>query len=123
MPQNLLSGKTGSVLIGTVSMSFGKWKAAFKTNLPKVNNWNSTPYQALVSGLTSGTLTISGPYDEGNMPFVCGNSYTFILGFTDTINLTCTVLIESIDAENDVDGAPSISITGQSNGSFTAAIV
>lgn len=122
MSQNILSGKSGSTNIGATSYSFGKWKVALKTNLPKVTNWNSGGFQQLVSGITEATLTISGPYDAGNMPFTVGNSYIWLLNWTNVLGLSVPAIIESIDADNDVDGNPTISITARSSGNFTAAI-
>lgn len=117
-----VSGKTGSVMVSTTAYAFAKWKVSFKTNLPKVNNFTSV-YQQLVGGLTSATVTLSGPYDTGNMPFTTGNVYDFILGWNNSVNLTVPCQLESIDGDQDIDGAAGVSLVGQSTGSFTASIV
>lgn len=122
MTQNILSGTTGSVKISTTTYSFGKWKAEFKTKLPDVTNFNSGGYRQRVTGITEATVTLSGPYDQGNMPFTAGTAYTLLLGWTSLISLSVPILVESIKADNDVDGNPTIEIVGQSTGSFTAAI-
>lgn len=122
MADNYISGKTGSVLIGATPYSFGKWKLAMKTGLPKVTNFTTAGYQLLVSGITAGTITIEGPYNQSNMAFACGTSYTFILGWTNAVSITVTAFIESIEASTDVEQAGHVVITAQSSGTFTAAI-
>lgn len=122
MPDNYISGKTGSVLVGGVAYAFGKWKLSMKTGLPKVTNFNTGGYQLLVSGITSGTITLEGPYNQGNMPVTCGNSYAFTLTWAPTITIAVTAFVESIEASDDVEGAGHVVVTAQSSGSFTAAI-
>lgn len=117
-----ISGKEGHVKVSTVEYKFGKWKASFKTNLPKVNNFTSA-YQQLVSGLTSATLTIEGPYDNTAMAFTAGTEYTFLLGFTNTVELSVPAIVESIESSQDIEDAARVTITAQSTGTFTAAIV
>ena len=123
MADNYLSGKDAKVMIGSTTYSFSKWSLDMKTNLPKVTNFTTAGFQKVVQGITSGTLTVSGPYNEGNMAFTSGQSYAWILGFDGTTTLTCTARISSIKADEDVDGSPQISITAETDGSFTAAIV
>lgn len=93
-----------------------------KSGLPKVTNFNSSPYQLLVAGILSATVYLEGPYNQGNMPFTAGTSYAWILGFTNSISLTVTAFIEEIGIDEDVEGSPRINITAQSSGSFTASI-
>ncbi len=123
MADNYLAGKTGFVTIGSTSYSFAKWKSALKTALVKVTNFTTAGYQLLVAAITSATLTVEGPYNEGNMAFTAGVSYTWVLGFTTMVSLTISAFIEQISVDNDVEGAPRVEITAQSSGSFTAAIV
>lgn len=118
----LLSGKTGFVTDSTgTTRSFGKWSLAIKVGKPKVTNWNTSPYQALVSGIYSGNLSLSGPYDYGNMPFTAGGPQVFNLGLFNGVYLTGAFIID-IDIDNDVDGNPSVKITGESSGAFSISI-
>lgn len=122
MTANYLSGITGAVLVGATAYSFSKWRIAIKCGLPKVTNFNTAPYQQLVAGILSSTVTLEGPYDQGNMAFTAGTSYAFILRWTASISLTITGFIEELTPDEDVDGSPRVSITVQSNGTFTASI-
>ena len=115
------SGKHGSVMIGTVSYAFGKWKFRMNTPAIKRNNFTSQ-FQRVVSGVNAGTLNIDGPYDQGNMPFTCGQQYTFLLGLTSGVALTCTAQISDLAPDNDVETAPNVSIVAESDGVFTLAI-
>lgn len=123
MPFNPLSGITGSVKIGSTPYAFSKWSLEMKCVVVKANNFTGGGYQQVVPGLCSATLTLeANTYDQGNMAFTVGNFYSFILGYTATISVTVSMLIESISPSIDVEGGQPIKITGQSNGSFTASI-
>lgn len=119
---NFIGGTSGSVLVGGVAYNFGKWRFQMKAGLPKVNNFSGA-YQLLVTGLLSGTLTLDGPYDGGNMPLTAGASYAFTLKFSNAITLTATAFVEDITPSQDIEDAARISVTAQSSGSFTAAVV
>lgn len=121
MPFNPQSGLTGSVKVGDVSYAFGKWKVSYKQNLPKVNNFTSA-YQQLVNGLTSATVTITGPYDAGNMDFTVGDAVEFVLAVNAELSFTVPVLLSDIEIEDDIDDAARVTLTGQSTGDFEAAI-
>jgi hypothetical protein len=121
MPFNPIGGPSGSVLVGGVAYAFGKWRFSMKTGLPRVNNFTSA-YQLLVAGLTSGTLTLDGPYDGGNMPLTSGTSYAFTLRFSGAISLLVTALVGEIGPSQDIEDAARVTVTAESNGSFTAAI-
>ena len=120
---NPLSGIAGSVKIGATPYAFTKWSASMKTVFVKANNFTGEGYQQGVPGMCSATLNLeANTYDQGNMAFVAGNTYTFVLGYTTGVSLTLTVLIESIDVTVDYEGGQPVKITGQSTGSFSAAI-
>lgn len=122
MPANFIGGTSGSVLVGGVAYSFGKWRLQMKGGLPKVNNFTSA-FQQLVAGLTSATLTLDGPYDGGNMPLAVLTAYAFTLKFSPAITLVVTAMVEDITPSQDIEDAARISVTAQSTGSFTAAVV
>ena len=120
---NPLSGIVGSVMIGTTAYAFGKWSLSMRTNLIPVNNFTGGGFQQLVPGVKRAELTLDSlTYDQGNMPFTVGQKYTFILGYTATVNNTIAIYVETIEPTVDYDGAQPIKITGQSDGAFTAAI-
>lgn len=121
MPFNPIGGPSGSVTVGGVTYAFGKWRVSFKGGLPKVNNFTSA-FQQLVAGLTSGTITLEGPYDGGNMPLSVLTSYVFVCKFSNSITLTIPALVESIDPSQDIEDAARVSVTAQTSGSFTASI-
>ena len=123
MADNFIVGKSGSVKIGAVSYSFDKWKVSFHAVLPVITNFTSGGYQALLSGLVDGTVTISGPYNNTNMGFTVGTTYTWLLNLTDAVGLSVPAIIESLEPDDAVADSPRISITAKSTGSFTAAIL
>jgi hypothetical protein len=121
---NPLSGVIGFVKISTTTFAFTKWSAEMKCKIVSANNFTGDGYQQIVSGVTSATITVeSDTYDEGNMAFTCGAAYTFLLGYMTGVQLSITVIIESITPTVDYNGGQPIKIVGQSNGSFTASIV
>lgn len=121
MADNYLSGLTGAISLGTTAYAFGKWKAAFNTKTIPVNNFTSGGYQALVKGFTKATITASGPYNQGNMPLTCGNTYTFNLTLTAGTVLTATGVLGDMTMSNDAEGNPQVDITAESTGSFAAS--
>jgi hypothetical protein len=120
---NPLSGISGSVKIEDVEYAFTKWSLSMKCVVVKANNFTGGGYQQVVGGMISATLTLDADtYDEGNMTFTVGDTYEFVLGYTSEVDITITVLLESIDATVDYEGGQPIKIVGQSDGGFTAAI-
>jgi len=123
MPFNPLTGLSGSVKIGSIAFAFGKWGLVMTANLIPVNNFTGAGFQQIVPGVKKGALTLDAlTYDQGNMPFTCGNKYTFILGYSATVSLSLDIYIETIEPTVDYDGAQPIKITGQSDGVFAASI-
>jgi hypothetical protein len=122
MAANYLSGVQAAVLIGATPYSFSKWSIPIEIDLPKITNFTSQAFQAIVAAVTRGTITLQGPYNQGNMPFTAGSSYTFILQYTNSVSITVTALIEQIRPDIDVEDAQRITIVAKSNGTFTAAI-
>lgn len=121
-----ISGKQGSVRTvnsSGFSFSFDTWELSSNAKLPDITNFTSGGYQALLSGIIDGTVTVSGPYNSGNMAFTAGLTYVWVLCFTDAIYLTCTAIIQTLKADDKVADAPRINIVAKSTGSFSAGIV
>ena len=120
---NPLSGIAGSVKISTTAYAFTKWAVEMKCVVVKANNFTGGGYQQVVPGMASATLTLEADtYDQGNMAFLVGDNYTFILGYTTGVSLTLEVMIESISPEVNYEEGQPIKIVGQSNGEFAASI-
>jgi len=117
-----LAGKNAAVLIGTVPYAFDEWQADIKNGLSKTTNFTSAGYATYISGITDAKVTLSGPYDQGNMAFTVGNSYTLILTYVTMVTLTVTALLEDISVDVKVEDAERVKLTFQTTGSFTAAI-
>lgn len=123
MPFTPLAGITGSVAIADDVYAFTKWTIEMKCVVVKANNFTGGGYQQVVAGMVSATLTLEAlTYDAGNMPFACGSKYDFTLSYSDTISLDITILIETISVTVDYEAGQPVKISGQSDGSFTAAI-
>lgn len=122
MAFNPLSGIGASTTVGGVTYAFAKWKATMKGGQPKVNNFTSV-YQQLVAGLLSASLTLEGPYDGGNMPLSVNTSYVFQCKYANAYVLSFTALVETIDTSSDIEDAGRVSVTANTSGAFTAAII
>lgn len=121
-----LSGKLGYTTINSVSYRFGKWK--LRINVPAIKRPTiDSQFQSLAdgTGLPNGTLTIDGPYDQGNMPLTAGCVYTFHLGFqlSGSVELLVSAQIEDLIPDNDVENAPNISVSAISDGPFLINII
>lgn len=122
MAFNPQEGCLCSVLIGSTAYAFDEWKFSPKNNLSKVTNFTSSCFGLYIPGITEGTITLSGPYDEGNEGvFIIGNSMSVILK-TASFTVTVPCLLMSLDLDAKVDDAVRVSLTLQTSGVFTAAL-
>lgn len=123
MAQNLLSGKSGYFSTGSATYSFGKWEADVKAKMVPVPNFNGLGFMQYVVGLIESKISITGPYDQGNMAFTVGTQYTWHLGLNaGPVELAIPGILEGIKMAEDVEGNPVVTLTVQSTGSFTASI-
>jgi hypothetical protein len=123
MPVGYISGKTGFVLVDGVPYPFGKWNLEIRGILPKVNNWLLGARQGVVPGLIAGVLTLDGPVTGLGFPLVCTARYTFICGYSANLALTVPGLVETLKSSNDVEGAPMLTATVQSDGDFSVSVI
>jgi hypothetical protein len=120
---NPVAGVLAAVQIGSVSLSFDKWELDMDSPLPDVSNFNGLGFSQNTIGLVKGKVVLTGPYDQGNMPFVTNQMYNLVLYWNVSITLTCAARLQSIKATQDVRDAGRVSLTFESNGVFVAAIV
>ncbi len=90
--------------------------------LGETPNFLASGYMTRVAGMVDSTITLSGAYDLGNMPWVVNTSYSCVLQFTSVVTLTITGLCESITPSVDVTEPEMMEVVVQNNGSFTAAV-
>ena len=123
--QSFVAGTKGYVQIGTLTTSiwaYKKWTLAMKAALPKMNNFLSV-YQRVVGGVLSGTLTLEGPYDTSGMGnLVPGLSYQFVLGLSSSISFTITAIVGDTTPSDDIDDAPRVTVSAETDGTFTIGI-
>jgi hypothetical protein len=118
----ILSGSTGFLKLGSTAYAFDKWKLSMKAGSPNVTNFTSAGYRQIVLGIISGSLTCSGPYNNGSMALVMNTSYVFHLGFDTGVELSVTATVTGIEVDNNVEDAPRINIAGEVSGSFTSSV-
>jgi hypothetical protein len=118
----LLSGKTGYVLQNGVARRFGKWETPMEVDEVPANNFVDSPYKIFIPGLAGSTVTVSGPYDAGGMPFVLGATYTLTLGWTPALALVVTGFAQRLVPANDVERNPTLNMVFRVSGAFVAAI-
>jgi hypothetical protein len=117
-------GKFASVSVGSLSFAFDNWEADETMALPDVSNFLGNGAVQRTTGLIDGKISIKGPYDEGNMPFILGQPYTLILGWNATpVTISFPVILQNIKASQDVKDAGRIQLVFMTNGVFTAAII
>lgn len=110
---------------GTISrnFSFDSWDFTFSTVLPRITNVTSVDgFQALLSGNTKGTITTSGPYNNGTVALKSGTKYLWVLGISPTIFINVFGIVESMKIDNKASDSPKLNVTSQSNGLFRATI-
>jgi hypothetical protein len=121
VPDNYVAGKVGFVAVNAVVYPFAKWRLSLKVGKPKVTNFTSEGFQALVSAINAATMSLEGAYNIGNMPLTNGFRYTFHFGFTTAIYLVGDFIVD-LDLNNDVEDVPRVTVSGESTGPFTLSI-
>jgi hypothetical protein len=116
-----LAGNVLTITGEVAEYAFGKWRIPMQSNLPRVNNFTSA-YQVLRKGLIRANIVLEGPYDAGNMPLAVNGSYLFTLGWTASLALEVTAVVNDITPDNNVEDAPRCNISAESSGAFTARI-
>ena len=117
-----LSGKRASVTVGSAVFAFDHWDSDIKTEVLSVNNFTSGGFNDNIDGFTGATITLSGPYELGAMPFTSGAVYEFQLGYKPGVTLAITARVGSIKPGVDAEGVAKVTVTAESKGGFTAAI-
>ena len=134
MADRYITGKSGQLvlaaagtainaIVNTPLYSFGKWKAQLKGGTPKITNFTSGGFQALIAGISSATVSASGPYNSTNMALTLLTTYVWFLNFDTTYYIAVPAILNSIEADDDVEDAPRISISGESTGVFTVSLI
>lgn len=119
-----ISGKLGQVAIGSVLYAFDKWENDGTMNLPDVSNFTGSGVVQRTTGLADTKVTLTGPYDTGNMAFTIGSAYTLLLGWNNSITITISgCILQSIKSSQDVKDAGRVSLVFAANGSVDLSIV
>ena len=115
------SGKSGSVSIAATVYPLSEWSMEVASEALDTTNFGSTGYQTNEAGITSATITASGPY-SGSSPAVIGASAAFILKYDSVASgFTVTARITNISVSTSARGVGQINITATSNGSFSVS--
>ena len=122
MPFNPLTGKSAVVTIGATDYAFDTIELPLDLKLPEVSNFTSVGYRQFVVGLASAEFKLSGPYDGGNMAFALGTTYSVVMKWSSSISNTVSAICKKIELKTNADDAARVTITFQSNGSFTTSI-
>lgn len=119
-----LSGSVAYVKTGATPYKFSSWKATLKSLLGKTTNF-TVAASDYIGGIVDAKITLEGPYDNTGMGFTAGSTYTLLLGFTSTgpVQLSIPCICETIEPSIDVEKEQRVTLTFQSAGIFTAAIV
>jgi hypothetical protein len=116
------SGKNGSVAVGNTTYKFSDWSLNMDGNLPNVTNFSSSGCRENLDGINEADITLSGPYDAGNMAFARNTVYTLVLTVGSSITFSVPARSKGLNVTQKVEDAGRISATFQSTGTFTAAI-
>lgn len=123
MAFNPLSGFGASVTVAGNPMCFDTWTLDMKGNESDVTNFCGTGYKQWVPGIIEGTITLSGPLDEGNMNLEINGVYEIILFYSATVSLMVdNTLCNGIKIDTKVSDALRVSVTFLVNGVFSAII-
>jgi|SRR5581483_9558463 len=122
------AGKTGSVLVGTVSYAFKEWSINMEEKLVEVSNFVTGAYRFYAGALTGATLDLTGPYDVGpagsggNMALVTGNTYSFTLNVNGTVSLVVSAIVNKVSLTQNIDDVAQVKVSATIQGSFVASL-
>lgn len=122
------AGKTGSVMIGTVSYAYKEWSLSMEEKMIETSNFSTGSYRAYIGGLIGATLDLTGPYDTGpagsggNNPLVVGTTYTFILNVNSLISYTVSAIVSKIGLTQNIDDCAQLKVSAQVTGSFVSQL-
>jgi hypothetical protein len=117
------SGNDAAVKLGATSYGFAKWELNFDSG-NKIFFAFGSAFQRTLEGGKGGRVTLTGPYDEGNMVLVMGQTYELHLMLTAALELIVTgrVADGNIGTEIAQGGDPAgISVNFDTDGSFALA--
>lgn len=116
------SGKDGSFKVGAAAWRLREWTLDMDTAAVDTTNFESGGFKENIAGLTGGTITARGPYDSAAMALTSGTSYTVTLTVGGLIDFAVPARVTKISLTTNVEGKAEVSITAETNGSFTASI-
>jgi hypothetical protein len=104
--------------------SFAEWEAAGECGVPNVTNFRTAPYQALLTGVFKGTITLNGPKDvSGDDSFLLGGGITELrLYWNATLFLKYVGVIASYRLTQNVQEHGKQQIVLQTTGALSVAL-
>lgn len=118
-----LPGRASSVTIAASARPHANFKVSFKGEVVDTTNFTSSGYQENVFGITSASVSYSGPYDAAEGQAV-GDSTSIAFatgGAGPTLTITTRIATIDIDAAAR-NQAVQIAFTGESNGTFSVTL-
>ena len=83
---------------------------------------NKQGYKENIFGLASAKITARGAYPSTDCAITLGASVAFVLGMGGGISFTVTARVSNITPSTDTAGVAEISVSAESNGSFSASV-
>jgi len=117
------SGKNGAVAVGNTSYKFAEWSLNIDGQLPVVTNFSSSGKRENLDGIDQADVTLSGPYDTGGMIFTRGTVYNLSLTVANGVVFSVPGRCKSLSPNQKVEDAARVSVTFESTGNFTAALI
>jgi hypothetical protein len=104
--------------------SFAEWEAAGECGTPEVTNFRTAPYQALLTGIFKGTITLNGPKDSsGDDNFILGGGISEIrLYWNGSLCLKYIGLVASYRLSQNVQEHGKQQIVIQTTGALSVAL-
>ena len=117
-----VAGKLGSVSVGTLAWRAKEWSYPMKADLVDVTNFSSGGFREKLAALIGASVRIKGNHDTAAMAMTCGSTYTITLGVGGGVSFSASFIIDGLTPSTNVEGAAEIEVSGQTTGTFTAAI-
>lgn len=104
-------GREASVTVQSTAKKFDSWSIVLSCETADVSDFDRRSAKTL-PGLPRAAITLSGPYEVGELQMEQGQVYTAELGITDTVSVDVEMLVEKVTLTQTVRGVARVDVTG-----------
>ena len=114
-------GRVAYVKVDGYTKKFDSWGFASNSDVVDISDYSQRSAK-YARGLPSGNITLTGPYEVGQLGMTQGGEYPVELGITASVFITSTIIITSIKLAQSVRGVARVDVMGVINADLEAEV-